>query len=147
MKRILTILLEVFFVVSVTSAIVCQAAEMQNATKTPKIKEFTLEELAKYNGKNVKAAYFAYQGIVYDVSNSDIWKNGDHKREHHAGKDLTEEISKAAHGPGALMGFPVVGTLENDSNSDFITQLLTRITKIVSFAGLITKLTSELTEY
>ena len=48
-----------------------------------------------------------------------LWKNGDHKG-HHAGKDLTEEISKAAHGPGALIGFPVVGTLKNDFNSDFI---------------------------
>jgi predicted heme/steroid binding protein len=130
MKRILAILLGVSFVVSVTVAIVSQAAEMNNVTKTPKLKEFTLEELAKYNGKDVKTAYVAYQGIVYDVSNSDLWKNGDHKG-HHAGKDLTEEISKAAHGPGVLTGFPVVGTLKNDSNSDFITQLRTRITKIV----------------
>jgi predicted heme/steroid binding protein len=55
----------------------------------------------------VKAAYVAYQGIVYDVSNSYLWKNGEHKG------PLTEEISKAAHGPGALTGFPVVGTLKN----------------------------------
>ncbi len=52
------------------------------------------------------------QGIVYDVSNSYLWKNGEHKG-HHAGKDLTEEISKAAHGPGAITGFHVVGTLKN----------------------------------
>ena len=112
MKRILAILLGVTFVISVTAAIVSPAAEMHNVTKTPKIKEFTLEELAKYNGKNVKAAYVAYQGIVYDVSNSYLWKNGEHKG-HRAGKDITEEISKAAHGPGALTGFPVVGTLKN----------------------------------
>ena len=107
MKRILAILLGVIFVISVTAAIVSPAAEMHNVTKTPKIKEFTLEELAKYNGKNMKAAYVAYQGIVYDVSNSYLWKNGEHKG------PLTEEISKAAHGPGALTGFPVVGTLKN----------------------------------
>jgi len=130
MKRILAILLAVIFVVSVTSVIVSPAAEMHNVTKTPKIKEFTFEELAKYNGKNGKATYVAYQGIVYDVSKSDLWKNGDHKG-HSAGKDLTEEISKAAHGPGVLTGFPVVGALKNDSNSNFITRVLTRITYIV----------------
>jgi predicted heme/steroid binding protein len=130
MKKVLAILLLVLFVVSVTAAIVSAAAEMHNVTKTPKIKEFTLEELAKYNGKNMKAAYVAYQGIVYDVSYSYLWKNGEHKG-HHAGKDLTKEISKAAHGPGALMGFPVVGTLKNDSNSNFITRMVTRITHIV----------------
>ena len=130
MKKVLAILLLVHFIVSVTAAIVSAAAEMHNVTKTPKIKEFTLEELAKYNGKNMKAAYVADQGIVYDVSNSYLWKNGEHKG-HHAGRDLTEEISKAAHGPGALMGFPVVGTLKNDSNSNFITRMVTRITHIV----------------
>jgi predicted heme/steroid binding protein len=112
MKGILAILLGVIFVISVTAAIVSPAAEMHNVTKTPKIKEFTLEELAKYNGKNAKAAYVADQGIVYDVSNSYLWKNGEHKG-HRAGKDLTEEISTAAHGPVALTGFPVVGTLKN----------------------------------
>ena len=130
MERILVILLAVICVVSLTAAIVSSAAEMHNVTKTPKIKEFTLQELEKYNGKNIKTSYVAYQGIVYDVSNSDLWKNGDHKG-HHAGKDLTEEMSKAAHGPGALTSFPVVGILKNDSNSNFITRMITRITKIV----------------
>ena len=105
-KKVLTISLLVLFIVSATAAIVSPAPA------TPKIKEFTLEELAKYNGKNGNAAYVAIQGIVYDVSNSYLWKNGDHKG-HHAGKDLTEEISKAAHGPGAITGFHVVGTLKN----------------------------------
>ena len=64
------------------------------------------------------------------TSNSDLWKNGDHKG-HSAGKDLTEEINKAAHGPGVLTGFPVVGALKNESNSNFITWVITRITKSV----------------
>jgi predicted heme/steroid binding protein len=86
-------------------------AEMQNATVSPPTKEFTLNELAQFNGKNGKAAYVAYQGVVYDVSNSVLWKNGDHKG-HSAGKDLTEEMSKATHIPGIIKGFPVVGTLK-----------------------------------
>ena len=40
---------------------------MQNVTEKTEIKEYTLEELAEYNGKNGKT-YVAYQGQVYDVS-------------------------------------------------------------------------------
>ena len=86
------------------------ATEMQNVTETPGIKEYTLEELAKYNGKNGKT-YVAYQGKVYDVSNSYLWKDGIHKG-HYAGKDLTEELNKSPHGPKIIKGFPVVGTLK-----------------------------------
>jgi len=86
------------------------ATEMQNATDIPKIKEYTLEELAQYNGKNGKT-YVAYQGNVYDVSNSYLWKGGVHKG-HNAGKDLTEELNKSPHGPAVIKGFSVVGTLK-----------------------------------
>jgi hypothetical protein len=40
-----------------------------------KMKEYTLEELAEYNGKNGKM-YVAYQGQVYDVSDSYLWEGG-----------------------------------------------------------------------
>ncbi len=86
------------------------STEMQNVTETPGIKEYTLEELAQYNGKNGKT-YVAYQGNVYDVSNSYLWKGGVHKG-HNAGKDLTEELDKAPHRPVVIKGYPVVGTLK-----------------------------------
>jgi predicted heme/steroid binding protein len=86
------------------------ATEMQNATNIPTIKEFTLEELAQYNGKN-GTSYVAYQGKVYDISSSSLWENGTHKG-HSAGKDITEELNDAPHGPDKLKGFPVVGTLK-----------------------------------
>ncbi|HWQ48992.1 MAG TPA: cytochrome b5 domain-containing protein [Methanosarcina sp.] len=86
------------------------ATEMQNVTEIPKTKEYTLEELAKYNGKNGKT-YVAYQGKVYDVSDSDLWKNGTHNG-HNSGKDLTEEMNKSPHRPEIIKGFPVVGTLK-----------------------------------
>jgi predicted heme/steroid binding protein len=63
-----------------------------------------------YNGKNGKT-YVAYQGQVYDVSGSYLWKNGVHKG-HSAGKDLTYELNSSPHGPGILKGYPVVGTLK-----------------------------------
>ena len=49
-------------------------------------KKFTLEELAKYDGKNGNPAYVAYSGKVYDVSESSFWTDGDHLGSHEAGK-------------------------------------------------------------
>jgi predicted heme/steroid binding protein len=85
--------------------------KMQNVTEKKEIKEYTLEELAKYNGRNGKI-YVAYQGQVYDVSASSYrWKDGSHNG-CNAGKDITEEINKTRHGPEVLKAFPVVGTLK-----------------------------------
>ena len=87
------------------------AIETQNMTEKTEIKEYTLEELAEYNGKNGKI-YVAYQGQVYDVSDSSyLWKDGSHKG-CNAGKDITEEIDKTQHGAGILKVYPVVGTLK-----------------------------------
>jgi predicted heme/steroid binding protein len=88
------------------------ATVVQNATTTPTLKEFTPGELAQYNGKNGAKAYVAYQGKVYDVSNSNLWINGDHRGQHSAGKDLTAEMGEAKHSAGVIKGFPVVGTLK-----------------------------------
>jgi predicted heme/steroid binding protein len=86
------------------------ATQKQEVTNTSTIKEFTLEELAQYDGKNGKA-YVAYQGKVYDVSSSSLWKNGVHHG-HSAGKDLTNEMSNSPHGSRVLNDFLVVGTLK-----------------------------------
>jgi len=84
--------------------------EMQNVTGVSELKEYTLKELAEYNGKN-GTAYVAYQGQVYNVSDSDIWKNGTHKG-CNAGTDLTGKMDKTPHGAKILKGYPVVGTLK-----------------------------------
>lgn len=86
------------------------ANETQNVTGKNNLKEYTLEELAEYNGKN-GTSYVAYEGKVYNVSMSELWKDGNHKG-HKAGKDLTEELNKAPHGSQVIYGFPVVGTLK-----------------------------------
>jgi predicted heme/steroid binding protein len=85
-------------------------AATQNVTEESKIKEYTLEELAKYNGKN-GTVYVAYQNQVYNVSDSDMWKNGSHKG-CNAGTDLTGKMDKAPHGDRILKGYPVVGILK-----------------------------------
>jgi len=74
-------------------------------------KIFTLDELKQYNGKDGKPAYVAVDGIVYDVSASDKWKNGDHNG-FEAGNDLTDEIKNVSpHGVKMLDRAPVVGKL------------------------------------
>jgi len=70
------------------------------------VKEFTEEELARYNGKNRASAYIAYKGKVYDVSDSFLWRNGSHQVLHNAGADLTEAIEQAPHSADVLKKFP-----------------------------------------
>ncbi|MGI5992731.1 MAG: cytochrome b5 domain-containing protein [Methanosarcina sp.] len=75
------------------------------------MKEYTLEELEEYNGRDGKI-YVAYQGQVYDVSDSYLWEGGAHQGLHDAGKDLTEEMDEAPHGPEVFKDYPVIGTLK-----------------------------------
>ena len=52
-----------------------------------------------------------YEGKVYDVSGSFLWKGGKHQVLHQAGQDLTEVLKDAPHGPELLKRFRVVGTI------------------------------------
>lgn len=67
------------------------------------MKKFTAKELARYNGKNGKPSYVAYDGKIYDVSNSFLWKDGIHQVLHRAGADLTDAIKQAPHGEGSVL--------------------------------------------
>lgn len=72
----------------------------------------TLEELAAFDGTNGKPAYIAVDGLIYDVTNSALWKNGAHNG-YTAGRDLTTEIKeKSPHGLRTLERVPVVGEIK-----------------------------------
>lgn len=73
----------------------------------------TIEELARFDGCDGHAAYVAISGVVYDVSTSPRWKDGDHEGTHQAGHDLTEELKSAPHVRTLVERFPVVGKIEN----------------------------------
>ncbi len=75
-------------------------------------KKFTIEELAKFNGHDGNPAYIAFKGKVYDVTDSAFWLGGDHLGAHQAGKDLTEEIDIAPHGPENVDRVKLVGTVQ-----------------------------------
>jgi len=70
--------------------------------------EFTADELSKYDGKNGQPAYVAYQGKVYDVTESAMWADGEHEAMHFAGRELTEEQEDAPHDV-YITDFPEVG--------------------------------------
>ncbi|NYT19869.1 MAG: cytochrome B5 [Methanosarcinales archaeon] len=75
------------------------------------MEEFTKEELAKFNGKDGAKCYIAYQGKVYDVTDSILWDDGDHQGMHEAGIDLTEEMDDSPHDDDVMEEIPVIGTL------------------------------------
>jgi predicted heme/steroid binding protein len=76
------------------------------------MKEFTKEELSKYNGKGGMPVYIAHQGKVYDVTSSSLWESGEHQGMHACGEDLTDELADAPHDVEVLERFPVVGTVK-----------------------------------
>jgi predicted heme/steroid binding protein len=71
---------------------------------------FSRSELALYNGQDKELVYVSYKGLVYDVTQSRLWRNGKHY-EHWAGQDLTAELSEAPHTDQVFQKFVVVGKL------------------------------------
>ena len=71
----------------------------------------TLEELAKFDGKDGNPAYVAVNGVIYDVTNVPQWAGGEHNG-NTAGQDLTDVIAnQSPHGLSALDNVPIVGKL------------------------------------
>ena len=52
-------------------------------------KKFSIKDIEKFDGKNGKPAYIAYNDSVYDVTDSVFWIDGNHLESHSAGIDLT----------------------------------------------------------
>ncbi len=75
----------------------------------------TEEELGFFDGQQGRKAYFAYQGRVYDATESRLWKNGTHMARHNAGVDLTAVLSQAPHGDDKVSALPVVAALATET--------------------------------
>ncbi len=73
-----------------------------------KMVDLTLNELKKYDG-NGKPAYFACGGIIYDVSDSTWFTDGEHMASHFCGRDLTDELKNAPHGDDYFFDIKKVG--------------------------------------
>lgn len=80
----------------------------------------TPEELASFNGENRKVAYIAIDGVIYDVTNIELFKKGPHKKIK-LGKDLTEEFNKCHRGNLSLLSnIPKVGLLAEPEEVEFM---------------------------
>ena len=82
-------------------------------------KVFTLEELSQFDGKDGHKAYYAYEGKVYDVTSSKLWKLGEHFGVQ-AGKDLTGLMEGAPHGKEVFAPFEVVGLFAYPTDSSAV---------------------------
>lgn len=70
----------------------------------------TKAQLALRNGQDKPEIWIAYQGNVYDVTHSRLWRNGKHY-EHWAGQDLTAELKDAPHTERVFEKLTPIGVL------------------------------------
>lgn len=75
------------------------------------MKVYTKQQLALRNGQDKPEIWVAFQGVIYDVSSSRLWKKGMHY-EHWAGQDLTQELPDAPHTEQVFQKFQAIGQLE-----------------------------------
>lgn len=71
---------------------------------------YTKSQLALRNGQDKPQIWVAYQGVIYDVTASRLWRDGKHY-EHWAGQDLTDELSDAPHNEQVFERFIAIGRL------------------------------------
>lgn len=75
--------------------------------KTP---QYNKQQLALRNGQDKPEIWVAFQGLIYDVGKSRLWRAGKHY-EHWAGQDLTAELADAPHTEKVFEKFEIVGKL------------------------------------
>jgi predicted heme/steroid binding protein len=74
------------------------------------MKKYSPQQLALRNGQDREEIWIAYMGIIYDVTDSKLWKNGTHY-EHWSGQDLTDELKDAPHTSKVFERLNIVGKL------------------------------------
>jgi predicted heme/steroid binding protein len=77
-------------------------------------KDMTADELALYDGKEGRPAYFALDGRIHDATGSSLWREGSHVGRHLAGFDLSDALKQAPHGKEKIESMPVVSSLLGD---------------------------------
>jgi predicted heme/steroid binding protein len=75
-----------------------------------KLRQITRAQLSLRNGQDKPEIWIAYRGLVYDVTNSKMWRQGKHY-EHWAGQDLTDELDDAPHTEIVFERLQIIGRL------------------------------------
>lgn len=73
--------------------------------------DMTSDELSQYDGKEGRPVYIAYNGIIYNLTSSKLWREGSHFKKHPAGADLTNILKTAPHGEEKVLKMPAIGKL------------------------------------
>lgn len=73
--------------------------------------DLTPDQLSQFDGKEERPAYVAYNGTIYDVTASRLWKEGSHFKKHPAGRDMTDALKMAPHKEDKIIAMSVVGKL------------------------------------
>jgi predicted heme/steroid binding protein len=76
------------------------------------MREITRKQLSLRNGIDKEDIWVGFNGLVYDVGKSRLWKNGKHY-EHWAGQDLTDELKDAPHTETVFKKFEVIGKIKS----------------------------------
>lgn len=71
---------------------------------------FSKSQLALRNGQDKPQIWCAFEGLIYDMTTSRLWRNGKHY-EHWAGQDLTSELKDAPHTEKVFEKFKPIGKL------------------------------------
>ena len=71
---------------------------------------YSRSQLALRNGQDKPDIWVAFDGKIYDMTHSKLWRNGKHY-EHWAGQDLSEELKDAPHTETVFQKFKQVGVL------------------------------------
>lgn len=79
---------------------------------------YTSEQLKLRDGISLPEIWVSYKGKIYDVTSSELFKDGKHYW-HHSGKDLTAEMQDAPHMDDVMNKFHIVGVL-NDFEDDIL---------------------------
>ena len=77
-----------------------------------------LDTALKADGLDGRPAHVIYNGRVYDVTDSRLWKNGKHMARHFAGSDLSEALASAPHGPEVLERVKDLGAPESQTEAE-----------------------------
>jgi len=75
-----------------------------------KLEVYSKAQLALRNGNDREEIWVAYNGVIYDVGSSKLWRDGKHY-EHWAGQDLSLELADAPHTKKVFEKFAIIGKL------------------------------------
>ena len=73
--------------------------------------EITSATLPSHDGREGRRGIVAVSGKLYEVTESRLWRNGSHIKQHQAGQYLTAALESAPHGPEVLEKVPMIGEL------------------------------------